>query len=506
MKRYFGSFLRSVFVNIFGNVKEPTIFRRSYAPSFRNNIFIMYRMDEAHTIMAVGNPVRILRDDNVVLLAKNRQLFYANTLNAWLHSDAFYRDFAIPVFRHASPHIQIPHDFEEAILNRRHHNHNYYMEQLSLRAFRLFTIQMRIRADTIEVIIIRAPNELGVLAYVDDIHLIPQDILHICIRKILFDNLLLGRARDTPFIATCDLYLDRPAGTRGGFHNDSNYYGGVDRVPGSENLEYLSLLLLLENNTSLVRGTSIMARLQEGENRQRFAISLPSMNGTNIIIHDNSFLHATPMPNIEHVERRENLEQVSHGIRPRSLYTTDPIIATVDVVHERPHITANRHGVLDTELQRHKPRQFIRCHYISNPIIVGYVEVPNIMNLDFLRHIFGSAIADYNQENPADTIHNVIGRADLNIRLRQLTQGGHTIGGKKTKKRNKKTKKQKTYRRNVHMRGGVDKDQDQDKDQSIIITSDKKDMYDVSKYNTGAELVIDMDNGLYIEINELNPV
>jgi predicted RNA-binding protein with PUA domain len=83
---------------------------------------------------------------------------------------------------------------------------------------------------------------------------------------------------------------------------------------------------------------------------------------------------------------------------------------------------------------------------------------------------------------------------------------GNSIGGKKTKKRNKKTKKQKTYRRNVHMRGGVDKDQDKDKEQTFIIISDKKDMYDVSKYNTGAELVIDMDNGLYIEINEFKSV
>lgn len=497
MKRYFGSFLRSVFVKIFGNVKEPTIYLEEATKirRFKNNIFIMYRMNEADTIRAVGNPIGIRRNDNVVLLAKNRQLFYADALNAWLHSPDFYSRFAIPAYIQASPGIQTPPNFEEAILNQRHPDHNRYMEELSLRAFRLFTLEMCIRDDTIEVTFLRAPIELRILAYVHNMSIIPDNILNICIRKILYDNLLLGRPKHIWFIATCDLYLDRPTGSRGLFHNDSNYYG-VDRVQGSENIEYLSLLLLLENNISLVRGTSITARLRENEHRDRVAISLPSMNGTNIIIHDNSFLHATPMPNPETVDRSEYLEQVSEGIRPATMRSTGTT-TTAEVLHPIPRIgiTPDIHR----ELARAKPRQFIRCHYILEPVM-RYGVVPITVDAAFLRGIFNDANFDYelDLDNPADTIRidNVGNREDLDTAIRQLALQGRTIGGKKTKKRNKKTKKRKTYR----MRGGVDKDK------PIIITSDKKDMYDVSKYNTGAELVIDMDNGLYIEINELKPV
>jgi len=448
-------------------------------------------MNERQTMLAVGEDVGI-QGNGLVLLAKNRQLRYADILNQWLHSPEFYRDFAIPAFRRASQGIQIPPDFEQVILDPRDLNHNFYMEQLSLRAFRLFTLVMRIRADTIEVQFIRAPIEIGVLAYIhdDDIQLIPENILRICVQKILYDNLLVGRAIDTPFIATCDLYLDRPTGVRGGFHNDSNYYGGVDRVPGSEQLEYLSLLLLLENNASLVRGTSIMSILQENARRQRVAISLPSMNGTNIIIHDNSFLHATPMPTRETVERVENLEQVSTGIRPSTFFST----TTAEVVHEPPVMTENRRTQIDRELARPKPRQFLRCHYLLRTArLMNYVAArQQPIHPDVLARIFVETDRQYrldSQDNNMRLINNVRSREELNNALRLLTGEGRTIGGKKTKK-------QKTYRRNVHMRGGVDKDQ------PIIITSDKKDMYDVSKYNTGAELVIDMDNGLYIEINK----
>ena len=487
------------FCKYFGNVKEPTI--------FRNNIFIMYRMDERHTIMAVGEPVTIRGNNDIVLLVKNRQLLYANALNAWLGSLEFYRDFAIPAYNQATrgtgqpiiPDTDIV-AIADALLDPQARNHTQYLEALSFRAFRLFTIEMCIRAHTIEVRFVTSTQQIGVLAYVDDINLIPDNILNICIRKILYDNLLLRRARDTWFIATCDLYLDRPTGTRGMFHNDSNYYGGIDRVPGSEALEYLSLLLLLENNASLVRGTSIMSRLREGQNNQRVAISLPSMNGTNIIIHDNSFLHATPIPTLETQNRVEYLEQVSTGIGPRPFPSTST--TTVDVVHQPPIMSDNRRRVIGTELRRPKPRQFLRCHYFLNlGRLNNYnqAQQPRIMDLDFLEEIFRGADLDYTIFEP-DTVRpinrTVTDREDLNLALRQLNLEGHTIGGKKTKKRNKKTKKRKTYR----MRGGVDKDQ------SFIITSDKKDMYDVSKYNTGAELVIDMDNGLYIEINELNPV
>jgi hypothetical protein len=459
-------------------------------------------MDERQTMHAVGDSVGI-QGNGLVLLAKNSQLRYADILNQWLHSPEFYRDFAIPAFRRASQGIQIPPDFEQVILDPRDLNHNFYMEQLSLRAFRLFTLVMRIRADTIEVQFIRAPIEIGVLAYIhdDDIQLIPENILRICVQKILYDNLLVGRAIDTPFIATCDLYLDRPTGVRGGFHNDSNYYGGVDRVPGSEQLEYLSLLLLLENNASLVRGTSIMSILRENRtDNERVAISLPSMNGTNIIIHDNSFLHATPMPTRETVERVENLEQVSQGIGPRQ-YPTTATTTAVRVVHQPPVMTENRRTQIDTELARPKPRQFLRCHYLLRTArLMNYVAArQQPIHPDVLARIFNETNQQYDFDSLVDNmrlINNVGSREELNDALTQLTGEGRTIGGKKTKKRNKKTKKQKTYRRNVHMRGGVDKDQ------PIIITSDKKDMYDVSKYNTGAELVIDMDNGLYIEINK----
>jgi len=461
----------------------------------------MYRMDERQTMQAVGEDVGI-QGNGIVLLAKNSQLRYADILNQWLHSPEFYRDFAIPAFRRASQGIlQIPPDFEQVILDPRDLNHNYYMEQLSLRAFRLFTLVMRIRVNTIEVQFIRAPVEIGVLAYIhdDDIQLIPENILHICIQKILYDNFLVGRARDIPFIATCDLYLDRPTGVRGGFHNDSNYYGGVDRVPGSEQLEYLSLLLLLENNVSLVRGTSIMSILRENRtDNERVAISLPSMNGTNIIIHDNSFLHATPMPTRETVERVENLEQVSQGIGPRQ-YPTTATTTAVRVVHQPPVMSDNRRTQIDRELARPKPRQFLRCHYLLRTArLMNYVAArQQPIHPDVLRRIFDETDRQYRFDSHVDNrrmhlINNVRSREELNNALRLLTGEGRTIGGKKTKKRNKKTKKQKTYR----MRGGVDKDQ------PIIITSDKKDMYDVSKYNTGAELVIDMDNGLYIEINK----
>ena len=467
----------------------------------------MYRMIESQTLMAVGDTVRISGNNDIVLLAKNRQLFYANALNAWLHSRAFYRDFAIPAYTRALPldqHLIIPDDqfdyVADTIVNQRHSDHTRNMRLLSDRAFRLFTLQMCIRAHTIEVRFVTTTSKIGVLAYVDDINLIPDNILQICIRKILYDNLLLRRARDTWFIATCDLYLDRPTGTRGMFHNDSNYYGGIDRVPGSEALEYLSLLLLLENNASLVRGTSIMSRLREGQNNQRVAISLPSMNGTNIIIHDNSFLHATPIPTLETQDREEYLEQVSTGIGPRPFPSTST--TRVDVVHQPPIMSDNRRRVIGTELRRPKPRQFLRCHYFSASaplLFYTAAQIPRIMNAAFLQEIFVGANFDIEEIEPliVRPINiNVTNREELNDALGQLTIQGHTIGGKKTKKRNKKTKKRKTYR----MRGGVDKDQ------SIIITSDKKDMYDVSKYNTGAELVIDMDNGLYIEINELNPV
>jgi len=448
-------------------------------------------MNERQTMIAVGDSVGI-QGNGLVLLAKNRQLRYADILNQWLHSPQFYEVFAIPVFIRASRGIQIPPDFEEVILNPRHPQHILYMEQLSLRAFRLFTLQMCIRDDTIEVTFLTAPVEIGVLAYVLNINLIPANIVETCIQKILYDNLLLGRARDIPFIATCDLYLDRPTGTRGGFHNDSNFYGGVDRVPGSENVEYLSLLLLLENNASLVRGTSIMSILQENARSQRVAISLPSMNGTNIIIHDNSFLHATPMPNLEPVDRVENLEQVSTGIRPSTFFST----TTAEVVHEPPVMSVNRRTQINTELARPKPRQFLRCHYILRNLMTYTAAQPHpSITAESLTRIFGETDRQYHLDSLVDNmqlINNVGSREELNNALRLLTGQGRTIGGKKTKKRNKKTKKQKTYR----MRGGVDKDQ------PIIITSDKKDMYDVSKYNTGAELVIDMDNGLYIEINK----
>ena len=162
---------------------------------FSNEYIYSYAINAFELIGLKVAKKRLLKEfkssdqSDIVLLVKNRQLLYANALNAWLHSLEFYRDFAIPAYNQATrgtgqpiiPDTDIV-AIADALLDPQARNHTQYLEALSFRAFRLFTIEMCIRAHTIEVRFVTSTQQIGVLAYVDDINLIPDNILNIFIR------------------------------------------------------------------------------------------------------------------------------------------------------------------------------------------------------------------------------------------------------------------------------------------------------------------------------------
>lgn len=305
---------------------------------------------------------------------------------------------------------------------------------------------------------------------------IPQYILSAMVESTLRTETFLPQA---PKIVIMDLYLFRPRPDAGpgapihGFHCDSNTaFGDYDRTGGrpngSENVEYLSLLMLMEPGV-ITKSTSVIVHQTSAAdtgglvvdatgNSYKTMLTLLAMNGTLFLIDDKAWFHSTPCREVVLADRDATSGLVDpHGTHERVL--------------QRPTALARKlNPAAKDELERNTPRSFLRAHFcgtlnlVHNYTAVGapvhfalaILAVPNIR--------IGAAVAEVALPD------------ELNALLPKINeQTDFGIGGtKKIRKTKNKTKNKK---------GGG-------KDQSFMISCNVKDYYYFGKNKTGYTILI----------------
>ena len=298
---------------------------------------------------------------------------------------------------------------------------------------------------------------------------VPKDILGRIINSAL-RTFLIVPTHELRSIVIVDLYLSRVTGTNAGhyFHCDSgNVYRspqGEGHATGHENLDYVSLMMLMEPG-SYGRTTSLIAhgRLDQDVG-PRNMVTLLSKMGTCIVFKDDAFFHSSPAPNI----LRGELGQAEIFQPGQQLQRADGSYDTVT-----RHVTPLNVAIANKEvLELPVPRSFVRVHFVkADDRRYPYDGDDN--QADFFRDPqiprIPSFIVEPTRLNQAlNSLTGVLGRS-------QNYPHGLTIGGKRKGKKSKRKGKSK-------LRGG--------KLENVMISVPANKLYQIDKCKTGLTLVV----------------
>ena len=198
------------------------------------------------------------------------------------------------------------------------------------------------------------------------------EIISFIIESSLRTNVLLPEEERMILI---DLYLHRDRDYRNEYsflwHCDGSRKfecSKNDTVPfsGHENVDYLSLLMIMDKNT-VAKSTSMISNVKserdasaqfsaEGPCKSVFTVSVTS--GTTLCISDMDYFHSTPCSGIPKKVRHDIQDMVGYPENVKEKISMAPSLLSMSLSQDAKDM-----------LQRDTTRCFIRCHFVSSPKI-----------------------------------------------------------------------------------------------------------------------------------------
>ena len=323
--------------------------------------------------------------------------------------------------------------------------------------------------------------------------------------KVMIDECISGLPVDTPHIIHIDLFRDRTPERQGGLHNDSSYYPDIvlgNKLSYAENVSRVSLLMLNSNPDTIYRGTTVGIDPFRVPGLVPSTMSVAMIGGCNVTFENTLLMHATPFPQVPRTDERrvgalDNGPQISYLIHSnRMTETMSPLVRG--------------------EIESPSNRTFLRSQCSKRPTL-DYIAVSNYDGLtQFAMEGILISLSQPSVFEPS-SIKIVTSIDELNEAFEFISKANFTIGGKKTLKKKKKSKK---YTRKNLGRGATTaklafnetkpkrrisglKELDLNKifgknnvldftkfnNKNVIIKINKSNIYDLSKYETGNTII-----------------
>lgn len=372
-----------------------------------------------------------------------------------INDDAFLREFAIPHFCYHSNHVDIKNFLTESLPAgltwpcTPEMFEPFTPEQkifLKARPYRLLNLSVKRVGENYETTPYIVPetgtdyainavyceHDKGVLK-----HMHP-DIIQFIITSSLRTTVLLP---DESRMILIDLYLHRDRASTNDFsflwHCDGarKFECSVNNtvpVSGNENIDYLSLLMIMDKKT-VAKSTSMISNVKSERDasaefsateRCKSTFTVSTTLGTTLCISDIDYFHSTPCTGI--------LKKVRHDTQPMMGYPK-PVSENISISPSLLSISLSQEA--KDMLEQDTTRCFIRCHFLSAPKIkytqIGhpiFIPIPDKIDLTTGKVV---KIADISQLNGA-LMH------PFNEQFKDAPYG-FKLGGRKTK-RNKKRK------------------------------------------------------------------
>jgi len=371
-----------------------------------------------------------------------------------INTDEFLKEFAVPQFCYHSNKIDIanflvgnstlpvgvtwpciPDMFEPWTPEKR--------TFLKARPYRLLNLSLKRVGKKYHVTPHTVDSYLQNTVYCEQVNGMPTHIdpkiVQFFIESSLQTNAMLP---DEERMILVDLYLHRDRASSNDYsflwHCDgSRKYecNAKDTVPfpGAENVDYLSLLMIMDKRM-VAKSTSMISNIKSerdasaefsstGRCKSVFTVSVTA--GTTLCISDLDYFHSTPCS----------------GITKNMRHETDQMMGYPEVVEEKTSLTPTLLSMsLNDEVQdmlKRDARCFVRCHFISSPRITYQPGEPFVIPLP--------GVVDFSKGK----VVKIKDRSELNGVLMQSFNGpfegvrapyGFKLGGKKRKTKRKQVK------------------------------------------------------------------
>jgi hypothetical protein len=272
---------------------------------------------------------------------------------------------------------------------------------------------------------------------------IPREYTDFLIESSLRTNQLLPN--DTPKMMLIDLYLHRDRASTDDysffFHSDSSrMYSETARdtvtIPGAENVEYLSLMMIMPKN-HISKSTSLISNIESGKDRSanystshgrcKSVLTLSVTSGTTLCFSDIHFVHTTPC-----LEITKKLRPSNESIAGMPAFVPETVLLSPTLLTQ----------ILDEEakamLKASVQRCFVRTHFVNHRRIT-YTPVDDPINIPYRFPVsFERGVTE--TLKTVDELNSVLSSGEFG-KSAMGRPFGLKLGGSKRKKRKTKKKK-----------------------------------------------------------------